>query len=148
MLPVVTRVTLIDIYRDGGSLGVNFYGAEKEQCRLFFRVKLQNILNKKGFITDTIIIGYLEPVITISVPVNLTSKVIEVTHTEYENIERTLSWEEARNLLETMKDLVENFEMEDEWRDEDEDEDRNQKHRVSYYHQMLDAAKNRGEIGN
>ncbi|WP_295613137.1 hypothetical protein [Chamaesiphon sp. GL140_3_metabinner_50] len=148
MLPVATRVTTIDIYRDGGSLGVNFDGAEQEKCRLFFRVKRQNVLNEKGFITDTIRIGYLEPVITISAPVNLTSKIIEVTHTEYESIERTLSWEEARNLLETMKDLVENFEVEDMWRDEDEDEERNQEHRMSYYYQMLDAAKNKGAIGN
>ncbi len=148
MLPVATRVTMIDIYRDGGSLGVNFHGAKKEQCRLFFRVKRQDILNEKGFITDTIRIGYLEPVITISSPVEYRSTITGITQTKYDSVERMLSWEEARNLLETMKDLVENFEVEEEWRDEDEDEARNQKHRMSYYHQMLDAANNRGTIGN
>jgi hypothetical protein len=184
MLPVVTRVTMIESYRDGGSLSISFDGEENHSYRLFFRVNLQRQLVKTQIKSqertyyDPIGIGYLPPILEIrssseqtdeaSENINqpllqeggdidrcISSLIKKLEVREAKEAEQTIEWEEAKNLLETMKPLVENFSPEDDAIDEEEkifyqivNQHQSQDERLLIYQKMLNTTNNRGTISN
>ena len=143
MLPTVTRLSSIDSYRDGGSLGITFDGEEKYWYELFFPIELQYKQDKHERIVDLIQIEYLRPVLKINTPFEWTSKITGITHTEYNETKRSISWNESIDFLEAIKDLVQEFKMEGIM-----SEYYNRDRGLSIYQKMLDAAKNRGSISN
>lgn len=143
MLPTVTCLSSIGSYRDGGSLGITFDGEEKYWYELFFKVKLQRNLDARGHTIDVNKLGYLQPILKINTPSEWTSKITSVTHTEYKQSEQVVSWEDAKQLLETIEYLVESFEMEGELSEYYDREEG-----LSIYQEMLDTARNSGAISN
>jgi hypothetical protein len=143
MLPVVTRLKDIDGYRDGGSIFITFDGEEKYWYELLFPVKLDYKRDERDRVVDFIQVGHLQPVLKINTPSEWTSKITGITHIEHKETKQSISWGEAIDFLETIKDLVEEFKMEG-IMSEYYDRDRG----ISIYKEMLDASKNRGCIGN
>jgi hypothetical protein len=141
MLPNVTHLISIDSYRDGGSLGISFDGEGKYWYELFLPIKREHKLDNQNRVVDSISVGYLDPVLKIYTPFESVSKITGIINTEYKETKQPISWEIANNLLKTMKDLVESFEMEgelSEFYDRDEG--------LSIYQEMLNATKIRGSI--
>jgi hypothetical protein len=52
MLPTVTRLSSIDTYRDGGSLGITFDGEEKYWYELLFPINLDYKRDESDRIVD------------------------------------------------------------------------------------------------
>ncbi len=143
MLPIVTHLKNIDGYRDGGSVFITFDGEEKYWYEFLLPVKLQYKRDERDRIVDFIQVGYLQPVLIINTPFEWTSKITGITHIEYKETKQPISWDEAIDFLETIKDLVEEFEMEGIM-----SKYYNRDRGLSIYKEMLDASKNLGVISN
>jgi hypothetical protein len=136
MLPThIASLDYIDIYRDGGSLGIGFEGEDKNSYSLFFPVRLHN--TSSGLEKS----GYLKPSLEITFPSSeWTSKVTGEIHINYESKKRGISWIEAREILAMMKELVEDFQGTELFKNY------NQELGLSYYSDMVFATETKGEL--
>jgi hypothetical protein len=141
MLPIVTRLKNIGGYRDGGSVFITFDGEEKYWYELLFPVKLDYKRDERDRVVDFIQVGYLQPVLKINTPFEWMSKITGITHIEYKETKQAISWGEAIDFLEAIKDLVEEFKMEGIM-----SKYYNRDRGLSIYREMLDISKNDGSL--
>ncbi|PSB52170.1 hypothetical protein [Chamaesiphon polymorphus] len=128
MLPIITDIVSLDIYRDGGSVGISFLGEGKHWHELFFPIDRQYQLDEQNRIVGFIGLGYLAPMLKTYTPIGRRRK----HNHEFNTEEQSLTWEEATKLLETMNDLVVNLQTNGKLEQLD----------VARYYKMLDASKN------
>ena len=106
MLPHITKLTNLDVYRDGGSLGASFESDDENQYNLLF--KIDSVLVAKGLHRYS---AFLEKFIPTEYKSPVTGDVSPGCRHESEPV----TWEEARSLLEQLKPHLEGFVSEYFW---------------------------------
>jgi hypothetical protein len=124
MTPTVTRLTSLDIYRDGGSLSTSFIGQEAniQYCLLF------PIMSSPAFDDSLKSYSYRQPVLEIYKTVPYVSPKTGFSNPITEKKTIQLSWAEARSLLRSIEPYMPGFESDYVW----------------VFEAMLSAASNRG----
>ena len=126
MLPKISQATQLATYRDGGSMSVSFKGEGNAEFTLMLRVMLD------GSVKQSEKRGYASPKLQRYRPFERVSPVTGLVSTDWYNETITLTWHEARVLLERigpfLDGLVSDF--------------------LYVYPQMVDIAKREGRSGN
>jgi len=100
MLPPATKLTSLDVYRDGGSISASFLSVDDIEYTLLFPVKMDPDLGN---------VGYLSPVLELFIPAVHTSKITGEAIPFHERETRPISWQDAASLLEQLAPYVSNF---------------------------------------
>lgn len=103
MLPTITRLTSLDVYRDGGSLSVSFDGSNTFNYTLFLRINLVH----DGF--EIRKLGYHPPVIEQYKKVSRISPITGLESFSWETHEQSISWEEAQQIIKVITPMIDGF---------------------------------------
>jgi len=106
MLPRATKLTSLDVYRDGGSVSASFLSDDKIEYCLLFPVKMDKDMGN---------IGYLAPVLELFIPSLHTSKITGEQTSFHSRESRPVSWQDASFILEQLASYLSNFTSEYMW---------------------------------
>jgi hypothetical protein len=100
MLPYITKLTNLGIYRDGGSLGASFESDDENQYNLLFKIDSASAAEGRQSYE-----AFLEKFI----PTEYKSPVTGDVSPGFRHESEPITWEEARSLLEQLKPHLEGF---------------------------------------
>lgn len=125
MQPTATRLSSLNVYRDGGSLSASFFDQTAIEYTLLFPIQLSDHEPSGSKRRN-----YFPPVLEQYIPVERVSPITGVTNREWKKESEPLSWEQARTILTTMWPLIATFETEYAW----------------VYPEMVEIAKTEGHL--
>jgi len=107
LIPQVSNLKQLDVYRDGGSLSASFESKEKIAYCLFFKINH----NEEKTKTRT----YHSPVLEKYIENNYTSKITGVTSPDWKKETISINWENAVKILNDLKPFMSDFKSEYTW---------------------------------
>lgn len=109
MLPTVVRLTRLGIYRDGGSLTACFESSDNTEYCLLFPINFR--LSPSEFEAPR----FMQPLLERYIRTEYKSPMTGVVSPEFKKESGSVSWSEARALLDSMEPQLEGFDSDYLW---------------------------------